>query len=66
MIHGLGEEDDAELTFAKSVDPEVNARLQMIEAALLAEMHGVGPLADSTDEPKAKILEHLKRLEEQD
>jgi hypothetical protein len=66
MLHGLGEPDDAELAFHKSSDPEVNARLQLIEAALLAEMHGVGPLAEADDSPRAKILERLRALENED
>ena len=66
MLHGINEADDTELTFEKSVDPEVNAKLQLIEAALLAEMHGQGPLAETASGPKAKILEHLKRIEDED
>lgn len=64
MLHGLGEADDAELTFVESKDPEVNTRLKMLEAVLMAQMHGQGPLADESGEAKGKILSHLQRLED--
>ena len=65
MLHGLGEEGDHELEFQKSPDPEVNARLQLMELALLEQMHGEGQTTDPAT-PKEKILEHLKSLEESD
>ncbi len=64
MRHGLSESDDAELTFTESRDDEVKARLRMMEAALMAQMHGEGPLATDQVEPKDKILAKLKRLED--
>jgi hypothetical protein len=63
MLHGLGEPDDGALATKKSSDPEVNAQLQLIEAALLAELHGSGPLAED-DSPRSKILERLRALED--
>ncbi|MBN1946467.1 MAG: hypothetical protein JW797_12400 [Bradymonadales bacterium] len=66
MIHGLSEEDDHELAFVSASDPEVNTRLQLMEAILLAEMHGGGPMAGQRDlTPKEKILSHLKRLKDE-
>ena len=64
MLHGLGEPDDAELQFVETKDKEVNTRLKMLEAVLLAQMHGLGPLADESGEKKEKILTHLRRLED--
>jgi hypothetical protein len=66
--HGLGAEAELVLPRKVSSDPEVNARLMMIEAALLAEMHGRGPLVESDDNgqpqsPKEKILNHLRQIE---
>jgi hypothetical protein len=63
MLHGLGEPDDGTLAQKKSSDPEVNAQLQLLEAALLAELHGTGPLAED-DSPRSKILERLRALED--
>lgn len=64
MIHGLGEGDDHELEFQTSPDDEVNARLRLLEATLLAEMHGQGPLASSAKTSRQAILDHLRKIED--
>jgi hypothetical protein len=67
MLNGMGESGDSELTFVESSDTEVNARLKLMEAKLLAMMHGQGPFAETAtaNSPKQKILNRLKALEEE-
>lgn len=65
MLHGMGEPDEAKLTFVETQDEEVNLRLKMLEAALLAQMHGQGPLAEEGGSAKEKILTHLRRIEDE-
>jgi hypothetical protein len=62
MLHGLSEPDDYQLTFAKTSDEEVNARLKLLEATLLADYHGKGPLAQAVS-PMDKIDSHLAKLD---
>lgn len=68
MRHGLSEGPDAPLP-GRVLTAETRARLALMEASLLAEMHETGPLAN-TPEPqvqvdgdlKARILDKLSKL----
>lgn len=74
MLKGLSEPDDAPLSFVKTADAEVNARLARMEAELLAHMHGQGPLAarkapapaPAGSSAKSAILSRLRALEDGD
>lgn len=66
MARGLSE-DGAFALERRTSDPELLARLGVLEAQLLAEMHGAGPLAESTQPPndvKARILDRLSSLDD--
>lgn len=65
MLHGLNEAGDTPLEFAEGQSEEVQARLMRMEAMLMAQMHGKGPLAESGDASKAKILSRLQSLEDE-
>ncbi len=66
MLRGLGEGPDYPLEFRGRLNPELNARLALIEAVLLAEEHGIGPLAveaEAVDRAvKDRILDKLGKL----
>ena len=70
MRKGLSESDDAALEFRGQTHPETQARLAMIEAHLLSEMHGVGPWAEAEEEAdvdqdvKGRILDTLSGFED--
>jgi len=67
MVHGLSEGDDYELKFVDSADEEVNARLKLMEAVLLAQMHQKGPMTvERAMTPREKILSHLKTLKDEE
>ena len=58
MTQGLSETADFALEFRGAENAELRARLALIEADLLAEMHGIGPLSESPTE--ASIDHDLK------
>ncbi len=68
MRHGLSEGPDARLP-GRALTAETRARLALMEASLLAEMHDTGPLAASEEaqvqvdgDLKARILDKLSKL----
>lgn len=65
MRHGLSEGPDHVLEFRGASHPETAAQLALIEACLLEEMYGAGPLATSASvdtELKGRILDKLGSL----
>ena len=66
MRNGLGEAGDFPLEFRGTGNEELSARLGLIEATLLAEMHDAGPLAAprtavDTD-MRDRIMQRLSKL----
>jgi len=68
MRQGLSEAHEAPLEFHGQDQPETRARLALLEAHLLAEVHGIGPLAEDDTEldhgVKNRILDKLARLDD--
>jgi len=69
MRRGLGEPGDFALEQRGTGHEETRARLAMMEAALLAEMHNTGPLAESGDvevdeSVKSRILARLQEVDD--
>ncbi len=69
MRQGLGESPVSSLPRRGADFAETRARLALMEAALLAEMHDAGPLADSPapqvvvdSDVKSRILDKLSKL----
>lgn len=69
MRQGLSEAPSAALPRRGTAVAETRARLALMEAALLADMHEAGPLADSPapqvvvdSDVKARILDKLSKL----
>lgn len=69
MSRGLSESGTFQLPMRGRNNAELRARLALIEAGLLAEIHGAGPLAEqlgvAVDEGmKARILAKLSTLDD--
>lgn len=69
MRRGLGEPGDFALEQRGVEHDETRARLAMMEAALLAEMHGTGPLTEAGDvevdeSVKNRILARLQEVDD--
>ena len=67
MRQGLSEADSHVLEFRGRGTPELRAQLTLMEADLLATMHGIGPLADAGTEIdhglKSRILSKLSEID---
>jgi hypothetical protein len=69
MSRGLGEGGSFALPMRSGSVGDLRARLALIEAGLLAEVHGAGPLAEQLGvqvdaDMKAKILARLSQLDD--
>ncbi len=68
MTRGISETDGHPLEFQGSDIDETRAKLALMEAQLLAQMHQSGPLAEQSTgvdlQVKSAILNHLGSLEE--
>ncbi|MCA9300302.1 MAG: hypothetical protein KDA28_14625 [Phycisphaerales bacterium] len=68
MRKGLSEEHAAPLEFRGAAHAETRARLTLMEANLLSEMHDLGPLAeaDTGVDPgvKRRVLDKLAGLDD--